>query len=88
MAKEPRGNENEDKKKLEDLLSNENEESDACIFYWLVPILIIFFLSIEFLPKFFSNRSAKKAECRADYTVTEAKTDFVAKNAYKICMKK
>ena len=38
MAKEPRGNENEDKKKLEDLLSNENEESDAYIFYWLVPI--------------------------------------------------
>ena len=88
MAKEPRGNENEDKKKLEDLLSNENEESDAYIFYWLVPILIIIVLSINFLPEFFSNRVAKKTECRADKTVTEAKTDFVAKHAFKKCMKK
>ena len=64
------------------------EENEAYIFYWLIPILIIVILSIKFLPEFFSNRADKKAECRADYTVTEAKTDFVAKNAYKICMKK
>ena len=64
------------------------EESEAYIFYWLVPILIIFWLSVNYLPEFFSNRTAKKVKCRADITVTEAKTDFVAKNAYKICMKK
>tara|TARA_R110000772_G_scaffold180611_1_gene291873 strand:+ start:346 stop:558 length:213 start_codon:yes stop_codon:yes gene_type:complete len=64
------------------------EENEAYIFYWLIPILIIVILSIKFLPEFFSNRADKKVKCRADITVTEAKTDFVAKNAYKICMKK
>tara|TARA_R100001377_G_scaffold76812_1_gene53866 strand:+ start:2567 stop:2785 length:219 start_codon:yes stop_codon:yes gene_type:complete len=67
---------------------HKDEEDEAYIFYWFVPILIIIILSIKFLPDFFSNRTAKKVKCRADITVTEAKTDFVAKNAYKICMKK
>ena len=69
-------------------MANKNEESEAYIFYWLIPIIIIIVLSIKFVPGFFADRADKKAKCRTHHTVTEAKTDFVAKHAFKKCMKK
>ena len=69
-------------------MTNKNEESEAYIFDWFVPILIIMVLSIKFLPEFFSKRADKKVKCRIHHTVTEAKSDFVAKHAFKKCMKR
>jgi hypothetical protein len=46
----------------------------------------IFKSSKDGVTGFFENKADHKAHCQTHYTVTEAKTDFAAKQAYEKCM--
>ena len=46
----------------------------------------IFKSSKDGVTGFFENKSDHKAHCQTHYTVTDAKTDFAAKQAYEKCM--
>ena len=49
-------------------------------FFWAVKSF--FFNTTDYLDK----KDSQKAHCQTHYTVTEAKTDFAAKQAYEKCM--
>jgi len=64
--------------------------------YFLVVGIVFFILwliitgitkGISGVTGFFGDKADHKAHCQTHYTVTEAQTDFAAKQAYKACMK-
>ena len=62
---------------------------------FIIGLLVYFFVvapifksGTEGVTGFFENKADQKAHCQTHYTVTEAKTDFAAKQAYEKCMDK
>ena len=67
----------------------EEENENMLIGLGIFAVLVFFiFKGINSASDYLGDRSSKKARCQTHYSVSEAKTDFAAKQAYKKCMNK
>ena len=60
----------------------------VALLVYIFVVAPIFKSSTEGISGFFENKADHKAHCQTHPTVTEAKTDFAAKQAYEKCMDK
>ena len=97
MSKDWRDNPNLKLSKKEKEESRKEEEQSTkqqetvVGFILLCFFVVLFFMfainpSIKGVSNFFGDRAAHKARCQTHYTVTSAKTDFAAEQAFKKCM--